>query len=69
MRWREFATAAAADSWVAAAGGVLSTLLGTLGLTQGVTDNASVNLAMLASSSSSSSRGGWGGSESGGAFV
>ena len=49
MRWREFATPVQTDSWVEAAGGVLSTLLGTMGLTQGVTDNASVNVVPQAS--------------------
>ncbi|CAG9467165.1 unnamed protein product [Pedinophyceae sp. YPF-701] len=44
MRWREFGTAIPADSPLEKAAEYLTTILGSLGLTQGVTDNASVNV-------------------------
>lgn len=47
MRWREFATAPKYGSVWEHAADIASTLLGTLGLTDAVTDNASVNIVPL----------------------
>ena len=47
MRWREFATAPKYGSLWEQAADVASTLLGTLGLSEAVTDNASVNVVPL----------------------
>jgi carlactone synthase/all-trans-10'-apo-beta-carotenal 13,14-cleaving dioxygenase len=47
MRWREFATAPKYDSLGERLSDIANTLLGTMGLSQGVTDNASVNVIAL----------------------
>jgi carlactone synthase/all-trans-10'-apo-beta-carotenal 13,14-cleaving dioxygenase len=47
MRWREFATAPKYDSLGERLSDIANTLLGTMGLSQGVTDNASVNVIPL----------------------
>ena len=47
MRWREFATAPKYESLGARLADIANTLLGTMGLSQGVTDNASVNIIPL----------------------
>lgn len=47
LRWREFATAPKYESLGARLADVANTALGTMGLSQGVTDNASVNVVPL----------------------
>jgi len=44
MKWREFATAVPTEGWVAKAVDVATMALGSMGIMQGVTDNASVNV-------------------------
>ncbi|CAG9463746.1 unnamed protein product [Pedinophyceae sp. YPF-701] len=44
MRWREFGTAIPSESGLQKAAEYATTILGSMGLTQGVTDNASVNV-------------------------
>lgn len=48
MKWREFATAPKYASVWEQASDIGATLLGTLGLAEAVTDNASVNVIPLA---------------------
>lgn len=47
MRWREFSTAPKYESTWAKLADIANTVLGTMGLSQGVTDNASVNIVPL----------------------
>ncbi|KAL4425949.1 hypothetical protein ABPG75_009965 [Micractinium tetrahymenae] len=47
LRWREFATAPKYESLGERLADVANTVLGTMGLSQGVTDNASVNVVPL----------------------
>ena len=57
MRWREFATPVPSDSFFSKVADVLGMALGSVGMGQGVTDNASVNIIPIPSTTTSSSDG------------